>query len=181
MGLGIALRAFSAGLFNREAAERIQAALDGASVVADEPVKLPEPPKPAPPSKPLRSDAITLLSALQREARLVDLIQENLSAFSDAQVGAAARPCLQQCASSLDRMLGLSPVDESGEGNRVELADSASAARYQWVGEGTGSSETGTAGTLIHKGWQAGRVDLPEWTGDAKDAQIIAPAQIQRV
>ena len=44
-----------------------------------------------------------MLATLQREARLVDLIHEDLSQYSDAQVGAAARPCLQQCGGVLDR------------------------------------------------------------------------------
>ena len=120
MGLGIAIRAFSAALFNKESSEKIRQALDGSQGESQDgsqrgDAKLPQPSsdsQPKPESKPaarapVRSDAITLLSALQREARLVDLIQEDLANYSDAQVGAAARPCLQSCASTLSRMFGL--------------------------------------------------------------------------
>ena len=116
-----------------------------------------------------------MLSALQREARLVDLIQEDLSNYSDAQVGAAARPCLQSCASTLSRLFGLISVSDAGEGATVNVGDEGSPARYQWIGEGTS-----TSGKLVHQGWQATQVDLPTWTGADADANVIAPAQLQR-
>ncbi|QDT13082.1 DUF2760 domain-containing protein [Planctomycetes bacterium K23_9] len=185
MGLGIALKAFSAALFNREASERLRQALDANTPSANLPE--PKPPVKAPvvmeqmpaPKTPTRSDAITLLSTLQREARLVDLIQEDLSNFSDAQVGAAARPCLQTCASTLSRLFGLAAVSDAGEGATVDLNDAitngGSPARYQWIGEGNS-----TSGKLVHQGWQATQVELPTWTGADTDANVIAPAQLQR-
>jgi hypothetical protein len=186
MGLGVAIRAFSAGLFNRQLADQIQQVLDGKNTQpADPALPAPDPkppaqpesaqPTPAQPTPPARSEAITLLSALQREARLVDLIQEDLSAFSDAQVGAAARPCLQQCKSTLDRTLGLHSVSQGPEGSMVDVGADTSPARFQWIGEGTG-----TSGKLVHQGWQASKVELADWTGDPADANIIAPAQLQR-
>lgn len=181
MGLGVAIRAFSAGLFNRQLADQIQQVLDGKDTQPADPAlpapdpKPPAQPAPAQPTPPARSDAITLLSALQREARLVDLIQEDLSAFSDAQVGAAARPCLQQCKSTLDRTLGLRSVSDGPEGSTVDVGTDASPARFQWIGEGTG-----TSGKLVHQGWQASKVELADWTGDPADANIIAAAQLQR-
>ena len=177
MGLGIALRAFSAGLFDKNKAEKIRLVLEGTESAAIE-QKTP-PPKaidaPPEPKKPTRSEAITLLSALQREARLIDLIQEDLASFSDAQVGAAARPCLQSSAATLKRLVDLKPVCDSGEGSSVEIGSNESPAKYQWVGEGTS-----TTGSLVHHGWQASRVELPQWNGDASDAMVISPAQVQR-
>ncbi len=178
MGLGIAIRAFSAALFNKQIAESIRQVLDGELPQATEP-RLPERAKmvaaAAAAKKPSRSEAITLLSALQREARLVDLIQENLESYSDAQVGAAARPCLKQCASTLERLLGLSPVSDAAEGATVDIGSDGSPARYQWTGEGTT-----TSGKLVHHGWQATKVQLPEWTGEEADSNVIAAAQLQR-
>lgn len=179
MGLGIAIRAFSAGLFNRQLADEIRKVLDRKSAPTSEP-KLPAPVEtsavaPVIETSPTRSDAITLLSALQREARLVDLIQEDLTQFSDAQVGAAARPCLQQSNAALKRMLGLGPVSDAKEGTTVEVGTDGSPARFQWIGEGTDSN-----GKLVHQGWQATKVDLAQWTGNQADANVIAPAQLQR-
>ena len=40
---------------------------------------------------PQCNDAIALLATLQREARFVDLVNEALDGYADAQIGAAAR------------------------------------------------------------------------------------------
>lgn len=178
MGLGIALRAFSAGLLNKQTAEQLRRVLDGQVSETPRP-ELPPPAKSQEDQdrKPraTRSEAVTLLAALQREARLVDLVQEDLEKFSDAQVGAAARPCLQQCASTLERLMGLAAVSDAGEGAMVDIGDDGSPTRYQWIGEGTT-----TAGKLVHHGWLATKVELPQWTGSDADVNVIAPAQIQR-
>lgn len=180
MAIGTAFRAFFAALFNSQKSALIQQALDGAPVIpaltpaAEKPLAA----QPVVPVKPAshRSDAVSLLAALQREARLVDLIQENLSAYSDAQIGTAARPCLTQCASVLDRMLGLRPIVEAAEGESIEVPADATPVRYLWIGEGSGIS-----GKLVHHGWQATRVELPKWTGDQSDEPVVAPVQVKRV
>ncbi len=190
MSLGVAFRAFFAALFNRQQAEAIRSALDAeaqprltAEPPGAEPVAAasgraaPSPPAPAAaPSRPVRSDAITLLATLQREARLVDLIQEPLDQYSDAQIGAAARPCLAQCRSTLKRIFELRPLVDVPEGQSLEVPAGASPQRYQWVGEVTAAKP---AGKLVHPGWEASRCELAQWTGDAADAQIVAPVQLE--
>ena len=177
MSLGIAFKAFFAALGNREKAEQISEILSGSGIktIAERPAESP-PAAPAmkEPLKSKRDSAVTLLAALQREARLVDLIHEDLGKYSDAQVGAAARPCLQQCAAVLSRALGLKPLLDANEGQSVEVAADASPARYQWIGEGTA-----TKGKLIHHGWQVSKVELPTWTGDDNDINVVAAAQVQ--
>jgi hypothetical protein len=186
MALGIAFRAFFSALFHRDAAKRIQLALDSADQTPSAPKleslqPIPEPAKPQPPAepqapaKPQRSDALTLLATLQREARLIDLIKENLSAYSDAQIGAAARPCLQQCAGTLDRLFAIQPTVAAPDGQNVTVPENATPSRYLWIGEGSGQN-----GKLVHHGWEATRVELPQWTGADADANVIAPAQVQR-
>ena len=176
MSLGIAFRAFFAALGNKQKAEQINRVLSGQGATeSTEPVKqIAEQPVEKVEAPPSRDTAITLLATLQREARLVDLIQEDLGNYSDAQVGAAARPCLQQCAGVLNRLLGLKPLLVASEGDAVDVGENASPTRYQWIGEGNA-----TSGKLVHHGWQASKVELTTWTGDASDAKIIAAAQIQ--
>ncbi len=175
MRLVIAIKAFFATLFNKQQAAQIERLLAGpaaaSAATAESTAPPPRQPVPQPPS---RDPAITLLAALQREARLIDLIHEDLAQYSDAQVGAAARPCLQQCAGVLKRLFNLQPVVVATEGESVDVGKDASPLRYQWIGEGTAD-----AGKLIHHGWQAGKVELPNWAGEAADANIIAPAQVQ--
>ncbi len=96
MAIGVAFLAFFKALFDSEAAERIRLALkpDSAQAKLPESPKSEEKPKSTPvkvPEQPIRSDALTLLSTLQREARFLDLVQESLDGFDDAQIGAAAR------------------------------------------------------------------------------------------
>ena len=65
-------------------------------------------PIPLVPKPPARSEAITLLAALQREARFVDFIQESLAGYTDAQIGAAARDVHRDCGTVLKRMFAFS-------------------------------------------------------------------------
>lgn len=196
MFLGVAFRAFFAALFNRQRAEAIQELLESPAAITDAaqqrsaPAASPDaapasPPAPSPPiprpaavaaAKPLRSDALTLLATLQRETRLVDLIQEPLDQYSDAQVGAAARPCLTQCRATLKRIFELRPLLDRPEGDTLQLPGESSPLRYQWVGEASGPRQSGT---LVHPGWEASRCELAQWTGDAADAMIVAPAQLE--
>ena len=175
MRLVTAFKAFFTALFNQQQAAQIERLLAGqaadSAAMAESTAPPPRQPVPQPPP---RDSAITLLATLQREARLIDLIHEDLAQYSDAQVGAAARPCLQQCAGVLKRLFDLQPVVVATEGESVDVGEDASPLRYQWVGEGTANS-----GKLIHHGWQAGKVELPNWAGDADDANIIAAAQVQ--
>ncbi len=180
--MGLALRAFWKALFDRAVGERIAIALDApvdsrieqkTATTASEPTT-----KAAPQAKPLRAQnpAITLLATLQRDARLIDLIYENLDQYQDAQVGAAARPCLKQCRQSLDRILKIEKLVAANESDTVPVPADASVARYRWIGESP-ASETATA-KLVHPGWRAASVQLPQWSGQTADAEIIAPAQV---
>ena len=96
----LAIRVFFLILFNGAVAEQVAKALDR----KESPAELPPAPAPKKPpaSKPaVRSEAITLLAALQREARFVDFIQEPLTGYSDAQIGAAARDVHRDCGAVL--------------------------------------------------------------------------------
>lgn len=183
MSIVVAFRAFFAVLFNSQTARAIETVLDSDGAVVDQlaPGSVqPEPAKtiaaPATVAKPIRNDAVTLLATLQREARLIDLIQEPLDQYSDAQVGAAARPCLSQCRATLSRIFELRPLLAQSEGQSVDVPESPSPLRFQWVGDaGAGKP----SGTLVHAGWQASRCELAQWTGSAEDANVIAAAQIE--
>lgn len=181
MAVGTAFRAFFAALFDRDVSERIRVVLDQVPEAAAPAIAPPTAidAKVAAPTiraAELRSDAVTLLATLQREARFVDLVKEDLSRYSDAQIGIAARPCLQQCATTLDRLLGLRPIETTADGQSVQVPENALPSRYQWVGEGAGST-----GKLLHHGWEASQVQLPQWTGANADAKVIAPVQVKRM
>jgi hypothetical protein len=53
----------------------------------------------------------------------------------------------------------------------------ADAARVRLVGNVTGQAPF--AGTLRHAGWEATRVQLPEWTGGEAAVNVVAPAEVE--
>jgi Domain of unknown function (DUF2760) len=117
---------------------------------------------------------LTLLSALQRESRLLDLVCESFDQYSDAQIGAASRDVLRDTHKTLDRMFGLKHLVDSPEGESVTIPENASPVRWRLVG-----SDSAQRGTLSHSGWQATRVDVPQWSGGTDDAMVIAAAEVE--
>jgi len=131
----------------------------------------------AAPAAPLRSDAISLLATLQREARFIDIVKEPLADYSNAQVGAAARDVLRDCGTVLDRLFQLEPVVEQEEGAKIELPQGFDAARYRITGNATGDAPW--TGSLAHHGWRAKRCELPQWSGAKGAALVVAAAEVE--
>jgi len=180
MRLILAVRVFFLVLFSGEAARRVAEALrePGPSAVPAPVQAPPSKPQPAPkPAKPVRSEAVTLLAALQREARFVDFVQEPLADYTDAQIGAAARQVHRDCGQVLDRLFGLKTVLDQPEGSEVELREGFDVGRFRLTGNVAGQAPF--RGRLVHHGWEATRCELPAWSGSAEAARVIAPAEVE--
>jgi len=54
--------------------------------------------------------ALQLLALLQRDARLIDFVGEDLGGYADAQIGAAARLVHEGCAKVLREHFSIVPV-----------------------------------------------------------------------
>ena len=81
-------------------------------------------PAPAAPPKPVAGPAdgaVQILAVLQRDARLVDFLMEDISAYADDQIGAAARDVQTQGRESLLRYLRLEPVIDGVEGTFTKI------------------------------------------------------------
>ena len=186
MRLFLAFRVFFVVLFRRDSALRVREALedklsDAASGEIPNltgPVKSTPIPSPSSAAKltksTRRSEALTLLSALQRESRLLDLVCESLDQYNDAQIGAAARDVLRDTRKTLDRIFGLQHLVDSSEGESIEIPNNASPVRWRIIGQ-----ESLNRGTLSHPGWQATKVDMPQWSGGPDDSLVIAAAEIE--
>jgi hypothetical protein len=120
--------------------------------------------------------ALQLLSLLQKEARFIDFIKEDVSAFSDAEIGAAARVVHQGCSKAVSEHFTLAPVSNDPEGNRVTLNKGFDAASFRLTGNIVG--EAPFTGTLVHKGWQVTDLRLPKLT-EGHNAKIVAPAEVE--
>jgi hypothetical protein len=130
---------------------------------------------PAPAATRVSDGALQILSILQRDSRLVDFIMEDIAGYSDDQVGAAVRSLHDQARESLTRYLKLDPVIDGVEGTFTKPAVSDPAA-VKFIGNVPAGKPSG--GLLRHKGWRAGKVDLPA-LNPKQDSTIIAPAEIE--
>jgi Domain of unknown function (DUF2760) len=119
--------------------------------------------------------ALQILAILQRDSRLVDFIMEDIAAYSDDQVGAAVRGLHDQARESLTRYVKLDPVIDGVEGTFTKAALPDPAA-VKFVGNVPAGKPSG--GLLRHKGWRAGKVELPA-LNPRQDSNIIAPAEIE--
>lgn len=177
----LAFKTFFSILGSAELAERVRA-IESGPHPPKEPARLPVEEKPAPlkpmkPPVPSRSDALSLLETLQREARFLDFIQEEISGYTDQQVGAAVREVHRGCQGVLTRMFALEPVIPGEEGSSFTVSPGEAAARIHLVGNVSESRPV--TGILVHAGWQATKVELPHWTGDIAHQRILAPAEVE--
>ncbi|WP_295994290.1 DUF2760 domain-containing protein [Rugamonas sp.] len=174
----LAFGAFFSTLSDGDYAARIMGIDDAAPVAA--PVAAPIAPAAAAAPAPLRiatpDAALQLLSLFQREARLIDFTQENLAAYSDADIGAAARVVHEGCSKVLREHFSIEAVRSEAEGSRVVLDAGFDAAAVRLTGNVVGSAPF--RGTLSHRGWRAASVRLPK-LADAHDATILAPAEVE--
>ena len=113
-------------LFDGFAAARVEEAAEGQPAL---PPGEPERPrleavKPAGPLAPVEPDpapALHFLAILQRDGRFLDFLQEDLGAYDDAQVGAAARAVHEGCKKAIVPYVKLEPVRTEAEGTTVTI------------------------------------------------------------
>ena len=175
--LVLAFKAFFRTLFNGEFRQQVDHLVRGELPAPAKPEPAPVTPKPAEPKRPKRSEALTLLAALQREARLVDFLMEPIAGYDDAQIGAAVRDIHRDSAALLERMFGVRPLESQSEGATIEVPAGFDAARYSLTGAVSGQPPH--RGVLAHHGWQATRCELPSWTGSDAAALVVAPAVVE--
>jgi hypothetical protein len=138
-----------------------------------------EPAAPAaaePPPEKVHAAGLAVLSLLQREGRLIDFLQEDVAAFSDAEIGAAARVVHAGSRKILEQYLTLEAVLKDAEGAAVTVPAGFNAERIRLTGNVAG--EPPFRGTLKHHGWVATAVRFPTVSGSL-DARIIAPAEVE--
>ncbi len=119
--------------------------------------------------------AIYTLLLLQREGRMIDFLQEDISAYDDSQIGAAVRQIHEGSRKVLQENFDVIPVINEMEGNQVQVAGDYDPSETTLVG--SHPSEGPYKGTLQHKGWKALKVSLPTRTGDVNE-KVIYPAEV---
>jgi hypothetical protein len=138
-------------------------------------------PRPTP-GRPQTSDAdaeiVQFLAMLQEKGRLVDFLMDDINAYGDAQVGAAARVVHAGCKGVLQEHFTINPIRPEPEGSTVQVPAGYSAAEYRLVGKIAGAAPF--SGVLVHRGWKTGMVKLPQLLRGAADPlPAIALAEVE--
>jgi len=120
--------------------------------------------------------ALQLLSIFQKEARLIDFFHEDVSAFSDEEVGAAARVIHSGGVKVLNEYISLCPIMTQDEESNIVVPEGFNSQEIRLSGNIVGHAPFN--GTLIHKGWKASRIELPKIAKEF-DSTIIAPAEVE--
>lgn len=122
------------------------------------------------------ASGLRMLSLLQREGRLIDFLQEDVAAFSDAEIGAAARVVHGGCKKALNEHLTMEPILKEAEGASVSVPAGFDAQRIRVTGNVAGQPPF--RGTLKHHGWAVTAVRLPA-VSDSIDPRVLAAAEVE--
>ncbi len=144
-----------------------------------EPIALPAPPKEPVPAEARPRDlgpALQLLELLQREGRLLDFVQQDITSFPDADVGAAARLVHSGCRRAIEQAVTLESVRSEAEGASVTLQPGFDAVATRPIGDVRGTPPW--TGILRHRGWVAAGVQLPE-VAEGTRLEVLAAAEVE--
>ena len=130
---------------------------------------------PAAPTVDSTERAVQMLALLQRDGRLIDFLMEDLTAYPDAQIGAAVRDVHAGCRKAVERYISLKPVIDDEEGRPVTIERGTDPAAVKVVGNVAGAPPY--RGVLRHRGWDVTRTDLPPLSATGRS--ILAPAEVE--
>ncbi len=120
--------------------------------------------------------ALQLLGLLQQEGRFIDFLQEDVAAYSDAEVGAAARVVHEGCRKTLTEHLTIEPVRGEPEGTRVTLEEGFDSSAVRLTGQVVGQAPF--TGSLTHRGWRVAEIRLPK-VAAGHNLAIVAAAEVE--
>jgi hypothetical protein len=107
---------------------------------------------------------------------LIDFLKEDVSSFSDEQVGAAVRQIHEGCGKVLERYFKVEALASVSEGESLTVPKGFDPSEYQMSGQVAG--EAPYTGNLVHKGWKASALSLPE-RSSSLNGMVICPAEVE--
>lgn len=116
------------------------------------------------------------LAVLQREGRILDFFSEDLTLYDDEQIGSAVRSIHEDCKKTVEKYLAPLPVLGTEEGELVDILPGFDPDSIKLTGNVSG--EPPFKGVLRHRGWKAGKREIPKLS-DVLDSSIIAPAEVE--
>ncbi len=120
---------------------------------------------------------LRILTVLQRDGRLVDFLQEEIDAYTDAQIGAAVRDIHRGCRKALRDYLTIEPVLAGAEESQIHVATDFDPTEIRLTGNVHGAPPF--QGILKHHGWKVKSVQLPVLPASRGDSPVLAPAEVE--
>jgi hypothetical protein len=120
--------------------------------------------------------ALRLLALLQQEGRFIDFVQEDIDAYSDTQVGAAARAIHAGCRKVLHEHMQIDRIFTQDEGTEIVVPAGFDATAIRLSGNVHGQPPF--RGRLEHSGWRTRAVTLPQGPAEI-DPHVLAPAEVE--
>jgi hypothetical protein len=148
--------------------------------------QVPEPAPPAPaqpaasPEMAVEAGVVQFLARMQEKGRLVDFLMDDITPFSNEQIGVVARVVHQGCREVVRGAFEIQPVHPGGEREEIVLAGDFDAGAYRLVGKVP--EHPPYRGTVLHRGWKATRISLPRVSATTLDlaaGRIIAPTEVE--
>jgi hypothetical protein len=132
---------------------------------------------PAAPPKPARrsGEPLRLLRLLQRDAKMVDFLLQDISGASDGDIAVFVRDMHPKAQKVLQEHVVITPVLRQAEGETVEVPRGFDPSAIQLLGNLTGQPPY--RGTLKHAGWRATDYTLPA-PAEGLDELVLAPAEV---
>ncbi len=123
---------------------------------------------------------VQFLARLQEKGRLVDFIMDDIAAYDNESVGAAARIVHQGCCEVIKECFTIEAVHPGAEMEEISLADNYDSNSYRLVGRVPDSAPFN--GQVQHRGWKTTSVKLPQVIEDGEQVKIastiIAAAEV---
>ena len=95
---------------------------------------------------------LRVLAVSQRDGRLIDFLEEDIDAYTDAQIGAAVRDIHRGCRKSLHDYLTIEPIIDGAEEAQVQVPADFDPAAIRLIGNVNGKPPF--RGVLKHHGWR---------------------------
>lgn len=129
----------------------------------------------------IEAELCNFLGILQQRGRFIDFLMQDVSSYTNDQVGGAARVVHQGCSEAIREYFKIIPVHTGVEGESVSL-DGATYDPVLYKLLGDAAQQPPYTGTILHRGWRTERVTLPrvvQTEQSERAAEVIAPAEIE--
>lgn len=119
--------------------------------------------------------ALQMLAEFQKEGRLIDFLEEDLSAYEDEEIGSSVRSIHEGCKKVMDQCLVKEKIVDQEEESSVRV--NADYNVHEMKLSGRVSDKFPLKGVLVHPGWRVTSFDLKKRV--QAEQGVLAPAEVE--